>query len=156
MAMFIRPCYRRKNGKRHAYWALVESCRTGKGPRRRVVGYLGEMPEKMRRGVKHAAEGNPPAKGGGLFPDEEPDAEWAETDAKEVRVENPRGFGGPWLAMHLLKLPGLDNFLADALPGGDEAVAWNLTSLILMICRLLNPSSELHMAGHFYKSTALP
>jgi len=23
--MFIRPCYRKKNGKMHAYWALVES-----------------------------------------------------------------------------------------------------------------------------------
>jgi transposase len=154
--MFIRPCYRRKNGKRHAYWALVESYRTEKGPRQRVVGYLGEMPGKMRRGVKHAAEGNPPAKGVGLFPDAKPDVEWVEIDAKRVRVENPRGFGGPWLAMHLVKLLGLDNFLADALPPGDEAVAWNLTSLILMICRLLNPSSELHIAEHFYKSTALP
>ena len=31
--MFIRPCYRKKNGKRHAYWALVESYRTERGPR---------------------------------------------------------------------------------------------------------------------------
>jgi transposase len=154
--MFIRPCYRRKNGKRHAYWALVESYRTEKGPRQRIVGYLGEMPETMRRGVKHAAEGNSPARRGGLFPVAEADAEWVEIDAKKVRVENPRGFGGPWLAMHLVKLLGLDGFLADALPRGDEAVAWNLTSLILMICRLLHPSSELHIAEHFYKSTVLP
>jgi hypothetical protein len=60
-----------------------------------------------------------------------PDAEWVEIDAKRVRVENPRGFGGPWLAMHLVKLIGLGVVLAAALPRGDEAVAWNLTSLIL-------------------------
>jgi hypothetical protein len=38
--MFIRPCYRGKNGKRHAYWALMESYRTERGPRQRVVAYL--------------------------------------------------------------------------------------------------------------------
>jgi len=38
--MFLRPCYRKKNGKRHAYWALVESYRTARGPRQRVVAYL--------------------------------------------------------------------------------------------------------------------
>ncbi len=37
--MFIRPCYRNKDGKRHAYWALVESYRTQRGPRQRVVAY---------------------------------------------------------------------------------------------------------------------
>ena len=44
--MFIRPCYRKKNGKRHAYWALVESYRTERGPRQRVVAYLGQLDEK--------------------------------------------------------------------------------------------------------------
>ena len=46
--MFIRPCYRKKNGKRHAYWALVESYRTERGPRQRVVAYLGQLDEKGR------------------------------------------------------------------------------------------------------------
>ena len=49
--MFIRPCYRRKNGKRHAYWALVESYRTERGPRQRVVAYLGQLKDTERRGV---------------------------------------------------------------------------------------------------------
>ena len=55
--MFIRPCYRKKNGKRHAYWALVESYRTERGPRQRVVAYLGQLEDAKRRGVKRAAEG---------------------------------------------------------------------------------------------------
>lgn len=53
--MFIRPCYRKKNGKRHAYWALVESHRTDRGPRRRIVAYLGKLKDAERRGVKQAA-----------------------------------------------------------------------------------------------------
>ena len=56
--MFIRPCHRTKNGKRHAYWALVESVRTDRGPRQRTVAYLGQLDEVGRLGVKHAAEGN--------------------------------------------------------------------------------------------------
>jgi len=47
--MFIRQCYRKKNGKRHAYWALIESYRTLRGPRQRIVSYLGEMDERGRR-----------------------------------------------------------------------------------------------------------
>jgi len=43
--MYVRRCYRQKNGKRHAYWALVESYRTARGPRQRVVAYLGELTE---------------------------------------------------------------------------------------------------------------
>jgi len=56
--MFIRPCYRKKNGKRHAYWALVESYRTARGPRQRVVSYLGQLTDEERLGVKQAAQGN--------------------------------------------------------------------------------------------------
>jgi transposase len=105
--------------------------------------------------VKRIAEGTRHSAQGSLFPEGEADAEWVEIDAKRVRVENPRGFGGPWLAMELVKTLGLDAFLADALPQGAEAVPWDLTALVLMICRLLNPSSELHIAEHFYASTAL-
>ena len=53
--MYLRRCYRRKDGKRHAYWALVESYRTARGPRQRVVAYLGEMDEAGRMGVRQRA-----------------------------------------------------------------------------------------------------
>src|SRR3989304_3075965 len=55
--MYLRPCYRRKNGKRHAYWALMESYRTERGPRQRVVAYLGQLDERGRRGGKAAGRG---------------------------------------------------------------------------------------------------
>ena len=58
MRMFIRPCYKQKNGKRHEYWALVESYRTDRGPRQRVVSYLGQFKEEERLGIQQAAGGN--------------------------------------------------------------------------------------------------
>jgi len=54
--MYVRRCYREKNGKRHAYWALVESYRTARGPRQRVVAYLGELDERGRIGVQQAVQ----------------------------------------------------------------------------------------------------
>lgn len=153
--MYIRPCYRRKNGKRHAYWALVESSRTPKGPRQRVIGYLGALPETIRKGIKNAARGNGGSPQASLFPGRDEGAEYVEIDVKRMRVEKPRAFGGPWLAMELVRLLGLDGFLASILPHCGEVVPWHLTALILIICRLLNPSSELHIAEHFYSSTAL-
>src|SRR5437879_10091523 len=92
--MYLRRCYRRKDGKRHAYWALVESYRTNRGPRQRVVAWLGVMDERGRLGVKRCAEKNT-AYQTGLFTTTEPD--WVEVDVKRVRVERSRKFGGPWL-----------------------------------------------------------
>jgi hypothetical protein len=56
--MYLRRCYRRKDGKRHAYWALVESYRTDRGPRQRVIAWLGVMDEQGRLGVKRCAGWN--------------------------------------------------------------------------------------------------
>ena len=97
--MFIRPCYRTKDGRRHAYWALVESYRTARGPRQRVVAYLGQLKEPERRGVKRAAEGKQktPYQQLQLFDDDaKPEPEWVEVDTANVRVENQVDFGGPW------------------------------------------------------------
>lgn len=70
--MFIRPIHVKKNGKRHAYWALVESYRTERGPRQRVVWYLGELDREGRLGIKRAAQGNRPRQRG-LMTDREPE-----------------------------------------------------------------------------------
>ena len=154
--MFIRPCYKTSNGKKLAYWALVESYRTERGPRQRVVAYLGQLEEPKRKGVAKAAEGKckPEFVQAKLFDDDELEPEWVEINANAVRVENEKAFGGSWLALELIKLLGLDEFLKQHQQGG-ECVSRHLISLILVICRLLNPSSELHIAEHFYKTTAL-
>jgi transposase len=155
--MFIRPCYRRKNGRRHAYWALVESYRTDRGPRQRTVAYLGQLDEAGRVGVKRAAEGDDPAGDEQLqlWEDDAPPPEWVEVNTAAVRVEDERQFGGPWLALELIRNLHLDTFFKRTIPAGKELVPWSVMAQVLTICRLCNPSSELHIAEHYYKSTAL-
>ena len=151
--MFIRPCYRKKDGKRHAYWALMESYRTECGPRQRVVAYLGQLEEPQRLGVKEAAEGGQGLRQKRLFDDVRP--QWVEVDVKRVRVENRRDFGGPWLGLEVADRLGLKAFLDRALPSGREDVPWSLMALVLVLCRLCEPSSELHIVEHFYGQSAL-
>ena len=150
--MFIRSCYRKKNGKRHAYWALMESYRTERGPRQRVVAYLGRLDEAERLGVQHAAEGTTDSQQARF---DKPEPQWVEVDTSAVRVENDRAFGGPWLALGLIHKLGLDQFLKRTIPSGREDVPWSMTALILIIARLCEPSSELHIAEHCYRKTAL-
>jgi transposase len=151
--MFIRPCYRRKNGKRHAYWALMESYRTERGPRQRVVAYLGQLDEPDREGAKRTAEGKRGARQKRFFDDVRPS--WVEVDVKRVRVENRRDFGGPWLGLQLVEQLGLKEFFQGVVPSGQEDIPWSLMALVLVLCRLCHPSSELHIAEHFYAQSAL-
>jgi transposase len=162
--MFVRPCYRHKDGKRHAYWALVESYRTERGPRQRVVAYLGQLDEEGRLGVQEAAA--PQVHGDERqqrlsFADErsyecsaDSKPRWVTVNASAVRVENCVQFGGPWLALQLIKKIGLDDFLR-RLPANQTDVRWSTIALILVVCRLCKPSSELYIAEHFYRDTAL-
>jgi transposase len=151
--MFIRPYFRTINGKRRAYWALVESYRTERGPRQRVVAHLGKLDEAGRLGLKQAAEEKPRSAQKKLFP--EPEPEWVEVDASAVRVENCRQFGGPWLALELIKKLGLDTFFQETIPSGREDVPWDVMALVLVIARLCEPSSELSIAENFSRKTAL-
>jgi len=70
--MYLRRCYRKKDGKRHGYWALVESYRSSRGPRQRVVAYLGEMDAAGRLGIHQQAAGTVAVAQRGLFRDVEP------------------------------------------------------------------------------------
>jgi len=153
--MFLRPIFVRKNGQRFAYWSLVESYRTERGPRQRTVAYLGQMDEAGRLGMRQAVEPQSTSRQPALFTDSETKPEFIEIDRTRVRVENCRKFGGPWLALELIKQLGLHDFLERELPVGQESVPWSLTSLILVVARLCEPSSELQIAEHFYRQTAL-
>lgn len=157
--MFIRQCYRRKDGKRHAYWALVESYRTQRGPRQRVVAWLGQMDEAGRLGVEDVATergANPTPHQQELFDNGEVSPRWIEVDASAVRVENSRQFGGPWLALGLIDKLGLAEFFARVMPRSHESVPWSTSALILIVARLCQPSSELHTSEQWYPQTALP
>ena len=149
--MYLRRCYRKKENKRHAYWALVESYRTARGPRQRVVAYLGEMDEAGRIGVKQAAQ--PRVEQSGLF--EAVNPEWVEVDLKRVRVECARQFGGVWLGYELLQRLELIPFLTEQLAIGREDIPWATMAMVLVLGRWCDPSSELHLAEQSYESMAL-
>jgi hypothetical protein len=150
--MYLRRCYRKKDGKRHAYWALVESYRTERGPRQRVVAWLGARDEQGRLGVKRCAE-RTAAYQGSLFRNIQP--EWVEVDVKRVHVERSRKFGGPWLGLELMRRLELDHFLEETLPERREEIPWPLMATVLVLGQLCDPSSELHLAEQFYESSAL-
>ena len=154
--MFVRRCYRRKDGKRHAYWALVESYRSERGPRQRVVAWLGDLQEPEREGVQQPAQGGEAAGQQKLFEKAAGKAEWVEIDLQRVRVERHRQFGGPWLGVQLWRQLGLDKFLGQVMPSGREQIPWPVMAIILVLGRLCDPSSELHLAENFYESSALP
>ena len=152
--MYLRPCYRKKDGKRHAYWSLVESYRTAQGPRQRVVAYLGDLDERGRLGVRDAATGASAGRQGDLFKTG-PEPRWVEVDVHGMRVERVGDFGGPWLGLELVKRLGLIGFLRRHMPGGREQVPWPLMALVLVLGRLCDPSSELRIAEHLYRHSAL-
>ena len=151
--MYLRRCHRQKDGKRHAYWALVESYRTARGPRQRVVAYLGELDEQGRLGVERVAQPDR-APQAHLF-DWEASQEWVEVDLRGVRVERSRPFGGGWLGLLLLRQLGLSELLEALMPSGREEIPWSAMTLVLVLGRLLDPCSELHLAEHGYEASAL-
>jgi len=83
------------------------------------------------------------------------EAEWVEVDAKRLRVERCLDFGGPWLGLQLLRKLGLIDFLDEVMPRGRAEIPWPLMASVLVLCRLCRPSSELHIAEHLYKHTAI-
>ena len=84
------------------------------------------------------------------FEDTPVEPNWVRVNTSAVRVENSRAFGGPWLALQLIQQLKLDEFLNKHLPKGKEHIQWSLTSMILVIARLLDPSSELYVSEQWY------
>jgi len=152
MFMYIRKVTRKKDDKTHAYWALVESYRTERGPRQRIVAYLGEMDAAGRLGVQKAAAGRSDHQVD-LYDNLEP--EWVEVNVRGVRTERVRDFGDVWLALQLLKRLGLLEFFHQVMPAGREKISWADLACVLTIARFCQPSSELYIAEHFYGHSAL-
>jgi len=72
-----------------------------------------------------------------------------------VRVEGCVDFGGPWLALQLIRKLELDTFLKETFPTDRAQIPWSAMVLVLVICRLCDPSSELHIAEHSYAHSTL-
>ncbi len=87
-----------------------------RGPRQRTVAYLGLMDEAGRLGVEQAVDPQPALSQRELFAEDNTAPRFVEIDRTRVRVENCRQFGGPWLALELVKRLGLHQFLRARCP----------------------------------------
>jgi transposase len=159
--VFLRRFERLKSGKVHVYWALVESYRTGRGSRQRIVAYLGELEPSEQSGWAQlgrqldGAQRPQPS----LFdpPGQEapgPD-EPVLVNLKGVRFERLRDFGDVWLSLGLWRLLQLDVLLERLMPPGREDVPWPLVAAILVSARFCAPGSELFIEHTWYRRTAL-
>jgi transposase len=159
--MFLRRYVRRKKGKGHTYWALVESIRTARGSRQRIVAYLGELKKSERNGWAHLSrqlnkkERPQPSLFDSPHYDDPADDEPVLVKIKGIHLERLRDFGDVWLALGLWRLVGLDELLSGLIPDGREEVSWPVVAAILTIARFCEPSSELHIEDTWYRRTAL-
>lgn len=159
--MFLRRNRRRKGGVAHEYWTLVESVRTARGPRQRVVATLGKLPgldDDERAGwdeIARLLDGRPRSSQGELFRDEPDPPEWACVNLKGLRVERVREFGKVYLGLALWRRLGLHEFFEAHARQGREQIDWATVACILSLGRFCAQGSELALSEHWYATTAL-
>lgn len=154
-SMYLRHDVIHKDGKKHTYWRLVRSVRIGNKIRQETVAQLGALTAAGRERARTLAQ-----KLGGR--DEDPglfdppiENEVAQIRLNGVKLERVRRFGNIWLGMKLWKMAGLEELFRTCLPKGKEDISWATLAEILVIARLCEPSSELHIAEDWLRKTAL-
>jgi transposase len=156
--VYLRHTRRRKDGKTHVYWQLVRSVRRGRKVVQQTVAQLGELDGEGRARAEALAR-SIAGRGwedlqGQLFDGGEPTGSVA-VKLDGVRLERSRSFGAVWLGWFLWRALKLDDLLGELLPSRRETVSWAEVVAILVIGRLCEPSSELHVAERWYRTTAL-
>lgn len=153
--MYLRHSIRRKDGKTHTYWRLVRSVRVGRKVRQETVAQLGELNAGGRQRARDLAQRlNGHQETPGLF-DPPMKKEVAEVRLNGVRMERVRRFGDVWLGQKLWRMAKLDEFFEKAIPAGKEEIRWGVMAELLTIARLCEPSSDLHVAEDWLRTTAL-
>jgi Transposase DDE domain/Domain of unknown function (DUF4277) len=153
--MSLRHSTVSKNGKTHTYWRLVRAVRVGRKVRQVTVAQLGELDDKGRIAARHLADSIVGRERHPSLFDEELPIEPVTVIPSRLGLERGRRFGDVWLAWKLWQALGLDTWLEKHLPKGREAVPWSLMAAVLVIARLCEPSSELHIAEDWFRRTAL-
>jgi len=159
--VFLRRYERRSGGRKRTYWALVESLRTGRGSRQRVVAYLGELVRSEQSGwaqLGRSLSGKQRPSPSLFDPphyDDPSDDEPVLVDLRGVRLERLRDFGDTWMALGLWRLLGMDSLLQRLAEPRTEEIPWSVVAAILTIARFCKPSSELHIETTWYRATAL-
>lgn len=154
--MYLRHKKVRGKDGTTTYWTLVRSVRRGSKVVQETVANLGRLDEAAVREASALSRHflGPKARQPELFEDTRT-LPAAQIQVDKVRVENCRSFGAVWLAWILWRALQLDDFCRRVLPQGRERVPWADVAAILVIARLCEPSSELHIAEDFYRRTAL-
>ena len=154
--MYLRHTTRVKDGKTHTYWRLVRSVRVGRKVVQQTVAQLGELDAEGRAQARALARtitgGREQAD---LFAPIPAEAPPIPVRLDRVRLERSRLFGDVWLGWTLWRALHLDTLLERLLPIGREEVPWATMALVLVLARLCEPSSELHIAEDWYRRTAL-
>jgi transposase len=160
--MFLRRNRRRKNGEIYEYWTLVESVRTARGPRQRIVATLGKLPgldDDERAGweeITRLLDGCPRStEQADLFCETPDPPDWATVNLSGVRVERVREFGKVYLALALWRRLGLHDFFQEHARYGREQVDWATVACILSLGRFCMQSSELALVEGWFENTAL-
>ena len=162
--MFLRCTTRRKDGKDHRYWNVVENRRVagGRVVQRQVL-YLGEINDSQREAWRKTIEvfedGSASPQTMALFPEDRPvaipDEHVVQIRLKDLELHRPRQWGACWLACHLYEQLGLDAFWSQRLKPSRKGTRWDLVTQALSCYRLIAPGSEWRLHRHWYEQSAM-
>lgn len=162
--MFLRCHRRKKDGKIHRYWSIVESRRTSRGPVQRHVLYLGEINDSQLASWEKAItvfdERDSSERPLALYPDDLPLPDHARECGVSIRLDalsirRPRQWGACWLALELWRELRLDSFWVARLGSSREGTHWETVLAVLVTYRLIDPGSEWRLHRHWFHHTAL-
>jgi len=161
--MYLKCSTRRKDGKEHRTWSIVESRRIGKRCVQRHVLYLGEINDHQRqawqKSIEVFEEGRPRPVQMAIFPeDREPaGSPWPLVQVKlnEMELHRPRQWGACWMGLELWRLLQLDEFWVQRLPASREGTEWDLVLTAMVLYRLIDPGSEWRLHRHWFGQSAL-
>jgi hypothetical protein len=162
--MFLRCSTRKKNGKEHRYWSIVENKRcAGDRVVQRHVLYLGEINDQQQAAWEKTVEifehGQPQPRTVALFPEERPiaveDEHIVRVRLSELTLRRPRQWGACWLAGHLYQELELDKFWSPRLPVSRKGTRWDLILQTLCTYRLIDPGSEWRLHRQWFEGSAM-
>jgi len=162
--MFLRCSTRKKDGKEHRYWSVVENkrCADNRIVQRHVL-YLGEINDQQQAAWEKTVEifedGQTQPRTVALFAEDRAvavqDEHIVRVKLSEMQLRRPRQWGACWLACHLYKELKLDEFWAERLPPSRKGTRWDLVLQTLCAYRLIAPGSEWHLHRHWFEGSAL-
>jgi transposase len=162
--MFLRANIRKKDGKEHRYWSVVENRRLRLGQTtQRTVLYLGEINDSQqaawRKTLDVINECGPGPEQVCLFPADRPIppevVNGLQLKLSEMRLERPRAFGDCWLGSRLWDELQLGGFWQERLPAGKEQVPWFKVLELLTVRPLVAPGSKWHLHRRWFLSSAM-